>query len=111
MERVSRPRSLTKHLLQSRTLEETARLYYSVALREVDENLSSVEEGNKLGAEKAVEEIEKVLKVPWANQADRRRRHVSPHWKNKFLKLLARKKLLYELLKWMPNRRNTRDYK
>lgn len=59
----------------------------------------------------AYNEIERAIKLPWISQANKRRRYLPPHWNQKLLKLLARKKALYKRMKWKPNRSNSRAYK
>lgn len=68
-------------------------------------------EENKQTAEAAFNEMERVIKLPWLSQANKRRRYLPPHWNQKFLKLLARKKTLYKRMKWKPNRSNSRAFK
>lgn len=110
-DKVSRPRRLTKTLLQSRALAETANLYYKAALREVNTKLDGAIAGSTAEVEDAINTMQKELKSPWESQASKRRRHSPPHWNDRFLKLLARKKLLYDRMKWRPNRQNRRNYK
>lgn len=110
IDRVYRQRRLTKTILQSNTLAETAKMYYAVALRDIEEELVQAGDGTKEDAAKAFDRMEKDIKRPCEEQANKRRRHAPPHWNGKFIKLLARKKLMYDRMKWKPNRRNRREY-
>lgn len=89
--RVRKPRRLTKTLLKSRTLAESAGMYYAVSCRTIVEDLRKAGVGSAEDAQLAVAQMEKAIRLPWENQANRRRRHAPPHWNDRFLKLLVRK--------------------
>lgn len=69
-------------------------------MRKADEKLLHAGERTAVEAEKAFEYMETTIKTPWMKQANKRLRHAPDHWNKKFIKLLARKKLLYERMKW-----------
>lgn len=50
------------------------------------------------------------LKLPWMQRANKRRIYTPPHWNSLFIKLIARKKLLYDRKEWNPNRVNKTAY-
>lgn len=114
VERVKRPRRITKTLLQSKNLAETASIFYAGALRKTETQLDMIcdtEEAGTQAAEAAFKLMEHTIKGPWLTKANKRRRYTPPHWNQKFLKLLTRKKLLYKRSRWKPNRGNARAYK
>lgn len=63
-------------------LGETAKLYYEGAMRIADEKLEKVgsytEEGDEENAFTVFKEMERIIKEPWMNQANKRRRHSPP---------------------------------
>lgn len=115
VDRRNRPRRITKTLLQSHSKEETANIYYEVGLRQVESHLDQVGQAEGISDQDDIKEVfkemEQTIKLPWANQANKRRRHTPAHRNHRFLKLLARKKLLYDRKKWRSNRANSRAYK
>lgn len=114
-EKTIRPRRITKTILQSLTLKETASLYYTAALNDVDVELeASANEVVELSHQKfhkAYDNMTIEIKAPWLTRANKRRSHSPPHWNKKFLEILARKKLLYQQMRWKQNRPNARAYK
>lgn len=111
VERIQQPRRITKTLLQSKVLAETAETYYPVALRKIDEKIIEARAESEVETRVALDMMEKEIKLPWASQANKHRRHAPPHWNDNFIKLLVHKKLLYDRMKWNGNRRNTCYYK
>lgn len=90
-------------------------MYYEVAMNQVEDVLDDLndkgEAVEKQRTEEAYKMMERGIKQPWTAQADRRRKHAPPHWNDKFIKLLARKKLLYDHMKWKKHTRNVKEYK
>lgn len=115
IDRIHKPRRIAKTLLQSHALTNTVGMYYDVALRQINSTFDEILEGTGVEDTDKVtsnfESMEAEIKRPWINQANKRRRNAPAHWNQKFIKLLARKKLHYERMRWRPNRNNIRAYR
>lgn len=115
VEKVPKPRRITKTLLQSNTLTEAAKRYYEVGLRDINQQLETVGLESELKTDEEIqtvyEAMERGIKLPWATQANKCRRHTPAHRNTKFIKQLKRKKLLYDRMRWNMNRANARAYK
>lgn len=96
-------------------MKDATSLYYTAALNGVDSGLEvaagEVVTPSHRKVQEAYDNMSKEIMTPWMSQANKRRRHQPPHWNNKFLKVLAWKKLLYEGLRWKRNLPNARAYK
>lgn len=94
--RVNKPWRITKTLLQSHTLAETAELYYDVAPRQIYEELEKVEieEGGRENQSVVAtfEEMERGIKLPWVIQANRRRLQAPSHWNRKVHEVISKEK-------------------
>lgn len=114
VERASRQRRTTKTLLQSENLAETASIFYAEVLRQAETQLDSVgvtETVNTQAAKTYFYSMNRTIRWPWLAKASKLRRYTLLHWNQKFLKLLARKKIFYKQLRWKPNGSNARSYK
>lgn len=84
-------------------------------MRQTEEQLEDIKVDLVVGSKQKVEEVfkemEQIIKLPWTSQANKLRRHTAANWNQKFLKLLAREKLLYEGMKWKSKRSNSTAYK
>lgn len=79
----NRPRRITKTLLQSNNLVETAKLYYDVEIKQTNTQLEDISSGGRdMNAQEVDEtfiEMERLIKLPWFNQANKRRKHTPAH--------------------------------